>query len=487
MTYKAQLKITSISYLLLPSILFLLTWVKPLWGFSSTLVILLMSFQVFKTIIQTEPTHERSQRPSNFNIGILFIISLLFNVLLGIGEFREQTSDFIANNFKIYDLVKNDFPVFYSDYKVYLCYYLGYYLPTAMLGKVFGLAFCHYFLLLWSTLGVFLTLSWVYTFSRKAPFLLIIAFLLYSHSWIFIHLLRFLEIDTIHFQAYFIKIKDFMLAINSFVNNYAWAPQHTIPACLGICLIINNYLHKESLLIESVLVLMSTIFWSPFATIGLFPFVLVLFLKNIKILFHKSHFSELLQTAFLCVGFLPILSYLTSTQGVNADNTGVIWNAGEADWWVYYLFYFIIHFGIWAILAFSYKSKFQELFMIAFGTLCLLAFCKIGMMNDLNIRASVPSLVILSITIGYIAIHYFSFKKPQHWAWMLFFFINSAIPILKILKGFLPSKPETTIENHFNTGSFTMLQHQEKTYNKSAVKEYSLAEGSTFEKYFLKH
>ncbi|PAC31739.1 hypothetical protein BWI92_08655 [Flectobacillus sp. BAB-3569] len=97
----------------------------------------------------------------------MLALAIGVNVLLGIGEFKRQESDFIANNFKYHDLIQHDWPLYYTHYKVHMCYYLGYYLPVAQLAKWFSLESARYFALGWSVIGLFFVLLWISTFVKK--------------------------------------------------------------------------------------------------------------------------------------------------------------------------------------------------------------------------------------------------------------------------------------------------------------------------------
>lgn len=486
MNVKFTLKIASISYLLLPTLLFLATWVKLIYGIPAIFMIGWIAFSILKKDYQQDDS-DFVNKPTLSQLLLLFFIALLFNSLLGIGEFRQQTTDFMANNFKIYDLVTRPFPVYYPDYKVYLCYYNAYYLPTAYVGKLFGLGICRYFLLLWSALGMFLTIIWLFTFTRKRPFLLILICLSYNQSWIIIYLLRAINFQTAHFPPYFIQLNAFMLNINSFVNNYAWAPQHTIPASLGMCVVIHYFLLKINALPILLLVLLSTIFWSPFATIGLFPFVLVMSLQYLPTIFSKIYFSTLVGLLLLILAFCPVMLYLTSTKGVNADNTGFIWNTATHNWLMYYVFYLIIHVGLWYALVFRRSSPYYFLLIILFIVVALLATFRIGIMNDLNIRATIPLLFALSIVVALYFIEQYHLRSWLYYGAVLFFIANALGSWVYLGQKIAPSKPETSIEKPFAYGLTSMMQFQENMYgDKDAIKEYSLSEGSIFEVYLLR-
>nr|MCU0471433.1 hypothetical protein [Arcicella sp.] len=341
-----QLKIATILYLLVPSLLFLCTWVHLWIGIPC---IVFMVFYV-KNIFETaEDKTDNGIATQHFFISIG--ISLLLNFMLGIGEFRYQTYDFQANNFKFYDLVTHQLPVYYPKQQTFLCYYTGYYLPSAMLAKVFGLASCRYISYLWSVLGLALVFLWISTFSRKSFMAVIVGILLFSHSWIVIKVLMNIEFFKEVCQPYYFQLNQFKLITQSFVKNYSWAIQHTLPACLGACVLIHIYQRDDfkQELKYLLLMLLSTMFWSPLTTIGLFPFVAFCFLQNLKMLFNSSEMKNLLWMIGIVVAFSPLMLYFISTEGIHANNTEFMWETGVGFWFLIYLIYIFSNFIIWGV------------------------------------------------------------------------------------------------------------------------------------------
>jgi hypothetical protein len=262
------LKISTILYLLIPSILFLLTWIHLWIGIPCVLFIV---FFTWKTIQESAISNDETfiYLPT---ILLCLIISIVLNYVLGIGEFRPQTYDFQANNFKYYDLITHKLPVYYPEQKTYLCYYTGYYLPSALLSKVFGIETCRYFSFLWSVFGMWLVFLWISTFTRKNIFGLLTIVLLFANAWFAIKLLMNFAYFQEYLQPYYIQLNQFKLITTSLIRNYAWATQHTIPACLGVCVLIESFKLKVNLK-YLLLTLLSTMFWSPLTAVGLFPFV----------------------------------------------------------------------------------------------------------------------------------------------------------------------------------------------------------------------
>ncbi|MEY4541582.1 MAG: hypothetical protein RLZZ306_3339, partial [Bacteroidota bacterium] len=389
------LKISTILYLLIPSILFLLTWIHLWIGIPCVLFI---GFYTWKTLRNTTvPTPEIYISLPTFLLCLG--ISGILNYVLGIGEFRSQTYDFQANNFKYFDLITHNLPVYYAEQQTYLCYYTGYYLPTALLSKVFGIETCRYFSFVWSVIGMWLVFLWISTFTRKNVIGLLSIVLLFANAWFIIKLLMNFEHFQENLKPYYIQLNQFRLITSPLIKNYAWATQHTIPACLGVCILIENFKNKTDLK-YLLLMLLSTLFWSPLTAIGLFPFVTFYFLKDIKNLFSSKLAYDLILLILLVLSFIPLLLYFVSTEGVHINNTEFIWQAGVKSWWIFYLIYGFSNFVIWGLFLNYSKNQYKILWLIAVIFPCLIAIYRIGIYNDFNIRVSFPSFFMLSILVG---------------------------------------------------------------------------------------
>jgi hypothetical protein len=476
-----SLKIATLFYLLIPSVLFLLTWIHLWIGIPCVLMIF---FYVWKI-----PQHDSENTISPSVLWVCLAISIIINFLLGIGEFRPQTYDFQANNYKYYDLITHELPVYYTQQKTYLCYYTGYYLPTALLAKIFGIASAKYFSFVWSIFGLWLVMVWVAHFQRKNSLLLIIIVILFSNAWIAYKLLMNFELFQEFIRPYFFQINQFKLINETFIKNYAWATQHTLPACLGACVLIQSFRENETFqdLRFLLIILLSTMFWSPLTTIGLFPFVGFLFLKNAQKLFLQTKWQDLRQMIMLILAFLPLMLYFVSTEGVHAKNTEFIWQTGVSQWWILYLIYAFFNFMIWGIILYFNKNQLKNIWVIAVVFPCLVAFYRIGIYNDFNIRVAFPSFFILSILVGKSLIENLKVNPIFNVIIILFIIINSTTNINQLYKGIFPANILTTIEKPFIFKANNMLEFQRVAYgDEEAILEYSLRKNSVFEKYFLK-
>ena len=476
------LKISTILYLLIPSILFLLTWIHLWIGIPCVLFIV---FHTWKTIQENNFSGDET----SISLPVIlycFCISSALNYVLGIGEFRPQTYDFMANNFKYYDLITHNLPVYYSEQKTYLCYYTGYYLPSALLAKVFGIETCRYFSFVWSVLGMTLIFLWISTFTRKNIVGLLTIVLLFSNAWFVIKLLMNFEYFQDYLQPYYIQLNQFKLITSPFIKNYAWATQHTIPAGLGVCVLIENFKYKTDLK-YLLLTLLSTLFWSPLTAVGLFPFVAFYFLSNTKKMLSGNSVKDLVFMILLILSFVPLLLYFVSTEGIHVSNTEFIWQTGVSPWWIFYLIYIISNFIIWGLFLNYSRNQYKILWKIAVIFPCLITIYRIGIYNDFNIRVVFPSFFILSVLVGKSLLEKINFNPVLGLIIIVFIALNSTSNINQLYKGIFKAKLLTTIEKPFIFKASNILEFQRVAYgDEEAILEYSLKKDSFFERYFLK-
>jgi hypothetical protein len=476
------LKISTIIYLLIPSVLFLLTWVQLWIGIPCGIFIV---FYTWKTLRENVINVDKT----SFSLSTILLclgISVGLNYLLGIGEFLQQTYDFLANNYKHYDLITHQLPVYYPKQKTFLCYYTAYYLPSALLAKVFGIETCRYFSFLWSVVSMWLVFLWISTFTHKNIIGLLAVVLFFANTWFVIKLLMYFEYFQASLQPYYIQLNQFKLITLSLIKNYAWAPQHTISACLGVCVLIENFRHKTDLK-YLLLMLLSTMFWSPLTSVGLFPFVAFYFLKNTKNLLSSHSMKDLFLMICLIISFSPLLLYFLSTEGIHENNTEFIWQTGVSSWWIFYLIYAISNFIIWGVFLNYSQNQYKILWQIAVIVPCLVAIYRIGTFNDFNIRVSFPSFFMLSILVGITVMEKIKLNTSMVFGILTLLIINSLSNFNQLSKSISIKKPLTTIEKPFILGAKNMLEFQRVAYgDELLVLEYSLKKDSVFERYFLK-
>ena len=161
-SYKT-IRIFAYSFLLLPILLFLLFCVRPIVSVPACILLGFVFF--FANKEETDP--EKSVTISLKQILLFGALCAIWCYLGGQGGQFFQTSDWNERNAIFRDLIEKSWPVIYDTTDTALTYYIGHWLPAALLGKVVflithhgGWAFAlgNIFLGMWTFFGVMITL-----------------------------------------------------------------------------------------------------------------------------------------------------------------------------------------------------------------------------------------------------------------------------------------------------------------------------------------
>ncbi|MBL8063077.1 MAG: hypothetical protein JNK32_08675, partial [Anaerolineales bacterium] len=131
------MKRLSILYLILPFFFFLFGWVRLTIAIPLAIIILLALYKLLLTNHQLPPTV--NHQPSTV---YWLLLTILWLFLSGIGGYAFQNWDHNWRNVVLRDLMNFDWPVYYAHPESgpikMLVYYVGYWLPSAWVGKFFG-------------------------------------------------------------------------------------------------------------------------------------------------------------------------------------------------------------------------------------------------------------------------------------------------------------------------------------------------------------
>ena len=162
---KNRLELFSVLYLILPSFLFAFGWLRQ--PYSSLVCLLLLASLGFflRDLPQGGPASAKGDRRFYF---LLLLIAIVWTGLSGPGGFGNQSYDYIKHNSLLRDLTFDPWPLFYdlingkgeSLGRIYVVYFMHYYLPAGLVGKLFGWTAANYAVFLWTVAGVYLSLLW---------------------------------------------------------------------------------------------------------------------------------------------------------------------------------------------------------------------------------------------------------------------------------------------------------------------------------------
>jgi hypothetical protein len=385
-------------YVFFPFIVFCLFWLKIVIGLTISILLL---FAVYKSLqlADIQNTKQLFLGKQKLILGTIIIL-FIWVFFSGIGSYTWQNEDHVFRNAIFSDLALNPWPVTYQLHgfaadmplegqPTFLVYYMGYWLPSALVAKVCGIAVAKAFLLVW-TLGALLLilyyLSKYYSvFSWKIPFLFI--------CWGSLYYLG---------SMYHLPVKEVLKG-----NGYLWAGNmlfadgntgllywtfnQTVIAWLIILLIFNKLNNKSIPLLAAMI-----FFHSPFAFVGLLPFLLY---KYIVVLQKAGSIGAFLQKTWdtsivLAAAVVLVLCYCY----YGANSAGSVLrllgqNLGQ------YLLFMLLSVGI--IVAILWRSSKQKgLLFVSVLVLLLLPFVQLGFGLDFTARVSIPAMFVLMLLAG---------------------------------------------------------------------------------------
>ena len=455
-------------YLYIPTIIFLLGFVKYIYSIPLSI---LLSIVLVKEFINNKEYYTIKRIKNYFKknykqLIILLIITLVYVLLAGIGGYVYQNYDHIYRNTFLRYLVENKWPIYEYDGDLFFVYYFAFWLPASLVGKLFGLKIAFFFLYIWSVLGVFLFFNYIKDFYKRNYLIPIIIFILFSGLDIVEHDLINSDILLILKKSYHIEWAT-SFQFSSFTTQLFWTYNQCIPAWLLTYYILSL---KDNRII-GLLIAMSLIF----CTLPSFGLAIIALYK----IFYdnKDKLSVWLKNTFtwenILVG-IPILVIFGTFCMSNASG-GVIDFGIDSMVYINYFITIIFEFVIYYLIIFKYYKK-EPLFYISFIILLICPLVSINNGSDFCMRVSIPCLLILFMYIVNVLNDVIKKKKIVFLCIFLFFFIQGSItPINEILR---------TIRK---TSNYKGIEYVE-LYNDEDFEHnfYGYTEDSLFCKYFIK-
>lgn len=129
-TYTAVRRIALVC-LMLPCLIFFLGFLRPAVGIPAALMLLIAAFFAMRP----REGENGAITLAGWQLPLLFCLGALWCFLAGIGNFYYQSEDWAARNALLRDLIRFEWPVIYANKNSALVYYVGYWLPAALVGK----------------------------------------------------------------------------------------------------------------------------------------------------------------------------------------------------------------------------------------------------------------------------------------------------------------------------------------------------------------
>lgn len=388
----------------IPTAIFFMFWYKLYISLPVLLILIIIPFLARRSIKHL--TYNQYKEVFNLKKWIIILIAILIlNILSGIGGFAFQNGDHNARNAVMHDLIDYEWPVKYKyqtkeeiniieSKEGYLNYYFAYWLPSAAVGKVLGFNAANVMLFIYQYIGLCLFYYFMSRAFKKVKINYLLIFIAFSGLDVigqFINNKSLLDtishIDT--WSPYF--------CFSSNITQLFWVFNQGITTWLIMSLLINETSFKNT-----AIAVMFTLLFSPFPAVGIALMIIefILFgiykfdktqtkknniLENIKELFSKQNWLCLIVILFIILFF---------TSNSAANNNGLLLNRYENldyhHFWLSYIKFWLLEFGILCLINFNTKNKRHMAFNILM--LSIIPFYYVGTGGDFVNRVSLPIL-----------------------------------------------------------------------------------------------
>lgn len=390
-------------YISFPYLIFLFGWLHWYISLPVSLLFLISIYFSLKRYQFDNKIVEQAYTKPKVLFWILFIIVILI-FFSGIGGYSFQNEDHRYRNAIFQDLVSNSWPVLYKikgfaadnpleGQQTFLVYYLGFWLPAALVAKIFGIKVGAFFLYAWAVLGLSLVVYFFCRYFNRFSIKVLLLFLAWGSLYFLGSFYTFPIKDLLKGEAYLWAGN--LLFADGNTGLIYWTFNQTITSWLIILLIMNQLNSKNILFLSSLL-----FFSAPFAFIGFLPF-LAYFVYKIDlskivdfeglVLCIPKYFTFPNILGSLSVLIVPYLYFA-------ANSSGNVFRLIMPPLFTYFLFIFL-SVGIVFILIYNqFKQNF--LYYLALGILLVLPFFQLGFGLDFTARVSIPAMFILMLLVG---------------------------------------------------------------------------------------
>lgn len=392
-------------YIILPIVIFLIGYCNLFTAIIGVGLIAFCSYFVCKDCPQIWIPQNKKEW---WILGAVLFIITIWVCYSGIGALSFQNSDHTARNAIFEILVNENWPVIQD--KFVLTYYIGFWLPAAVVGKIFNSITAGYITqMIWAVVGVFLTMYYVMAVFKKKLWIPLLIFMFFSG----LDILGSVIIDLMsgvsplkHSFNLFLHLEWYfpMYQFSSFTTQLYWVFNQAIPAWIIMMFLYHQKDNRNMILIYSCMFLCSTL-----PAVGMFPIVFYLCLKNgendIKKIFTKSHTVNALKSALslqniIGAFFITPITYFYLANNISGEHVANMPSAtgtqvlGFQFYVIWFLLFFMLEVGLYLVSVFK-NNKTNPMFYIISACLLFYPFIQVGSSNDFCMRATIPALFIL--------------------------------------------------------------------------------------------
>ncbi len=404
----------AILYIAIPVFIFLVGWTRPA-VYIPVGAIFLVSLNFLLQNRPEEITFEISRKQILLAAGCILILAVWL-YFSGIGGFSFQNSDYTYRNAIFRDLIEKKWPVTYTfetsdatslsgvnplPHHAMMVYYIAFWLPASLAGKLIGWYGANTFLYFWTLAGLILIVYFVFRTLRRISVRSVLILIFFSG----LDVLGFLWASggklpglTEHIEwwsGYYQYSSDTTLLY--------WVFNQTIVFWLAMLLLLHAKNSKSLFFLYSLLLL-----YGPFPFLGMLPFVLWKAYRGFPLLSGNPGKNPPMR--FLIWGFSGIrraVSFENIAGGITVlaviylyfqSNVSGGRKMGISQIYPSYPVFLLFEAGLYlAFLSVVYFRK--PIFWICAASLLLIPLYQVGVGQDFCMRVSIPALFAMQLMI----------------------------------------------------------------------------------------
>ena len=394
LSYKV-LASSALIWLLLPVMLFCAAYLNIFPGIILTLVFVTIVFFAIRKL-----DDRKFEIPVKYIIAFA-VLAIFISILSGVGEYIYSLQDHAIRRATLSDLVMSTqtdpdvINITGSSGRAAFCYYFVYWMPAAIAGKIFGhsIDVANLVLMIWTAIGVFITLIAMSFYSGRATLFSAFFYLFFGGLDIipyFIH-------ETVGY-ADWLWLEGWVPHM-SYICNFVDIGNvfHQAVPCYLICAMLLISRRPSNLGLGCGLLFC----YSPWAVIGILPITIAKFFdkenreRGIKDTL-KDVFSpvNIMAVAVLLFVFVP---FYLSTSGLSSEKGLTVSFYGNVPKFLLCYFLLILLEVVPAAAIVFMRRKKDIIYIVSVATLLIIPLFKVTYQNDFAMRASMPGLFILAV------------------------------------------------------------------------------------------
>lgn len=383
-------------YLFLPFVIFIMGWMKIYYAIPLIGVICVCLFRMARDTSLSDTLECKVEKKDK--LFFIIIIVILWVAVSGIGGFAFQTEDHIWRNAMFENLVYDEWPVIRDvemDGMIQnrgMSYYIGFWLPAALIGKVFGLGIGLYAQVIWAVIGILLFYFGICYVKKRILIWPLLVFIFFSGMDIVGNYLTGSDIFALSQTSHLEWWSKFQFS--SMTTQLFWVYNQAIPAWL---ITIFLYLQKKN---RYMIFLLSTaMLYCTMPFIGLLPLCIYWIFSRRYEKIKKEYWSWWIKDTFTmenilgggAIGFFSFL-YLIKSGGTDESTYFPMNNGG----WLVYIVFLLVEIGGMCIALYQHQKR-NILYYILIVWFCLCPILPVYGGANFCMRASIPALVMLYV------------------------------------------------------------------------------------------